>query len=199
MKSAGEATLTRKDDGSVLVGGPNPPRETLTFTIETSLRGITALRVEALKDPSLVKGGPGRATNGNFCLTDLKVTAGPKGGKAEPVRLKNPRSTFDQKGLGVAMVIDDDPNSTGWAIDPQFGFDHAASFEFDKPVGQGMPTVLTVTMRFNNNVGHGMGRPRLSLTTAVDALELTKSGVPEATQRALDTVPEKRTAEQKTL
>jgi cytochrome c553 len=199
MKSAAEATLTRKDDGSVLVGGPNPPRETLTFTIETSLRGITALRVEALKDPSLVKGGPGRATNGNFCLTDLKVTAGPKGGKAEPVKLKNPRSTFDQKGLGVAAAIDDDPNQSGWAIDPQFGFDHAASFEFDKPVGQGGATILTVTLRFNINVGHGMGRPRLSLTTATEPLELLKPGVPEGAQRALETAPEKRTPDQRAL
>jgi hypothetical protein len=127
------------------------------------------------------------------------VTAGPKGGKAGPVKLKNPRSTFDQKGLGIASALDDDLINSGWAIDPQVGFDHAASFEFETPVGQGAPTVLTVTMRFNNNVGHGMGRPRLSLTTAAEPLELTKPGVTEATRRAIETAPEKRTPEQKAL
>ncbi|HEX3152845.1 MAG TPA: PSD1 and planctomycete cytochrome C domain-containing protein, partial [Gemmataceae bacterium] len=199
MKAANGSTLSKKDDGSVLVAGPNPPRETLALTLETDLKGLTGLRIEALKDPSLVKGGPGRAANGNFCLTDLTVTVSPKGGKGERVKLKNARSTFDQKGLGVAGAIDNDPNSSGWAIDPQFGFDHAASFEFDKPVGDGGPTMVTVVLQFNNNVGHGMGRPRLSLTTSSEPLELTKSGIPEATLRAMDTPPAKRTPEQKAV
>jgi cytochrome c553 len=199
MKSAGGATLTKQDDGSILVGGTNPPKETLTFTLETDLTGITALRIEALKDSSLAKNGPGRAANGNFCLTDLSVTAGPTGAMAAQVKLKNPRSTFDQKGLVVATAIDADSNSTGWAIDPQFGFDHAASFEFESPVGHSGPMTLTITMKFNNNVGHGMGRPRLSLTNSPVALDLTAMGVPEAAQKALATPAEKRTAEQRAL
>ena len=39
--------------------------------MQTDLTGITAIRLEALADPSLVKGGPGRATNGNFALSDF--------------------------------------------------------------------------------------------------------------------------------
>jgi Protein of unknown function (DUF1549)/Protein of unknown function (DUF1553)/Planctomycete cytochrome C len=199
MKSAGGATLSKRDDGSIVVSGTNPPKETLTFTLETGVTRLTSLRIEALTDPSLVKNGPGRATNGNFCLTDLTVTAGPKGGKAEAVKLKVPRSTFDQKGLGVAGAIDADPNNTGWAVDPQFGFNHAASFEFDGPVGEQGPIALTVTLRFNNNVGHGLGRPRMSVTNAPDALDLLAPGVPEAAVRAFDTPADKRTAEQKSL
>jgi mono/diheme cytochrome c family protein len=199
MKSANGSTLTKKDDGSVLVGGPNPSRELLSITFETELKGITGLRVEALTDPSLVKNGPGRAANGNFCLTNLTVAVSPRGGKRSVVKLKSPRSTFDQKGLGVAGAIDDDPVHSGWAIDPQIGFPHAASFEFDKPVGTGGPTMVTVNLAFNNNVGHGLGRPRLSLTTSADPLELTAPGVPEAAQQALETPVEKRTPAQKSL
>ncbi|MBO0697843.1 MAG: PSD1 domain-containing protein [Zavarzinella sp.] len=199
MKSANGSTLTKKDDGSVLVGGPNPPRELLAFTLETELKGITGLRLEALTDPSLVKNGPGRAANGNFCLTHLTVTAAPKGGKGGEVKLKNPRSTFDQKGLGIAGAIDGDPIKTGWAVDPQIGFDHAASFEFESPVGNGGPTKITVVMHFNNNVGHGIGRPRIALTNSPDPLPLATPAVAEAGQKALETPPEKRTAEQKAL
>ncbi|HKB03175.1 MAG TPA: DUF1549 domain-containing protein [Gemmataceae bacterium] len=199
VKSANGSTFTRKDDGSVLVGGPNPPRELVSFTLETNLKGVTGLRIETLTDPSLVKGGPGRAANGNFCLTDLTVTASPKGGKGDMVKLKNPRSTFDQKGLGVAGAIDGDPNNSGWSVDPQIGFEHAASFEFDRPVGDGGIIVLAVIMRFNNNVGHGIGRPRISLTTSPDSLPLAAPSVTEAAQKALETLPEKRTAEQKAL
>jgi hypothetical protein len=147
----------------------------------------------------LVKGGPGRAANGNFCLTDLTVAVSPKGGRGFEVKLKNPRSTFDQKGLGVAGAIDGDPTASGWAVDPQVGFDHAASFEFDRPVGDGGPTKVTVIMRFNQNVGHGIGRPRIALTNSSDPLPLSTPGVPEAAQKALETAPEKRTAEQKAL
>jgi hypothetical protein len=199
MKAANGSTLTNKDDGSVLVGGPNPPRELLSFTLRTEVKGITGLRIEALTDPSLVKGGPGRAANGNFCLTDLIVTVTPKGEKGRVVKLRNPRSTFDQKGLGVAGAIDGDPTTTGWAVDPQIGFAHAASFEFDRPVGEGGPTTVVVTLKFNNNVGHGIGRPRIALTNSPDPLALTSPAVPEAAQAALDTPPEKRTAEQRAL
>ena len=199
MKAANGSTLTKKDDGSVLVGGPNPPRELIAFTFQTELKGITGLRIEALTDPSLVKNGPGRATNGNFCLTDLTVAIAPRGGKGSVVKLKNPRSTFDQKGLGVAGAIDGDPTTSGWAVDPQFGFNHAASFEFDGPVGAGGPTTVVVTLKFNNNVGHGIGRPRIALTNSPVPLGLDEPGVPEAAQAALATPADRRTAEQRAL
>jgi hypothetical protein len=199
MKAANGSTLTKKDDGSVLVGGPNPPRELLSFTLQTELKAITGIRIEALTDPSLVKGGPGRATNGNFCLTDLTVAVSPKGGKGRVVKLKEPRSTFDQKGLGVAGAIDADPTSSGWAVDPQIGFAHSASFEFDQPAGDGGPTTVVVTMKFNNNVGHGIGRPRIALTNSAEPLELAIPAVPEAAQKALETPPDKRTAEERSL
>ncbi len=199
MRSAGGAKLTKQNDDSVLVSGTNPPRELLSFRLETDLTRIGALRIEALTDPSLVKNGPGRAANGNFCLTDITVGVATKGGKGEIVKLKKPRSTFDQKGLGVAGAIDGDPTNTGWSIDPRLGFSHAASFEFEKPVGQSGTTVLVVTLRFNNNVGHGIGRPRFSLSNAKEPLELLKPAIPEATKRALETLPQKRSSEQKSL
>ncbi len=197
-KSAGGATLTLQPDGSILVSGKNPPIETLTFVYETTLKGLTGLQIEALADASLVKKGPGRAANGNFALTDLKVTIPGKDGKPQEVKLKNPKSTFDQKGLGVAGVLDTDPVTSAWAIDPQFGKDHAASFEFDAPIGAGEKIAITVVMKFHNNVGHGMGRPRLSFSTdKIPALQSPTS--PEALRLAIDTPAEKRTPEQKAL
>ena len=46
-------------------------------SLKHDLTGIRSLRIEALADPSMVKGGPGRAANGNFALTDFHVTACP--------------------------------------------------------------------------------------------------------------------------
>jgi mono/diheme cytochrome c family protein len=194
--SAEGATFTRLEDGSLLAGGKNGKYDTYTFTVPTDLTGITAVRLEALADPSLVKGGPGRAGNGNFALTDLKVTAAPKaGGQAAAVKLRNPRATFEQPGLPVAAVIDADEKS-GWAVDPQFGKDHAAAFETESPVGFEGGTVLTFTLQFKNNDGHQIGRPRLSVSTTKQPAELQGEAIPPAALAALGTPAEKRTAEQ---
>jgi mono/diheme cytochrome c family protein len=165
-KSKGEATWTRLDDGSYLAGGKNPDFDTYTFVAHTQQRGITAVRLDALAHPSFVKGGPGRAGNGNFALSDFRVTAAPLAGSGQPVAVKlvNPRATFEQKGLPVAAAIDADKKSA-WAVDPQFGKDHAAVFEVEGDLGFEGGMVLTFTLEFNNNNGHNIGRPRLSVST----------------------------------
>jgi mono/diheme cytochrome c family protein len=174
-KSGGGATLTRQTDGSYLASGKRPEWDTYTFTTAPmALRGITAVKLEALSHPSLAKGGPGRADNGNFALSDFVVTAKPtSGGAAVPVKLRNPRATFEQKGLPVAATIDQDGTSA-WAVDPQFGKDHAATWEFESPLDLGGDVTLTFTLKFNNNVRHGVGRPRIAVTTA--ALPVTFDG-----------------------
>jgi Protein of unknown function (DUF1549) len=186
-KSAGGATIARLEDGSSLVSGTNPDNDTYTFVLPTKLTGIRAIRLEAMSHPSLAHNGPGRASNGNFGLTDFRVTAGPGPLRAKAsdaagtlqtgaalearpisIKLTKPRSTFDQSGLPVAHAIDD-KKETCWAVDPQFGRDHAAVFEFETPIGYDSGTAFTVTLEFNCNKQHGIGRPRLSVTTMENA------------------------------
>ena len=166
-RSQGGATLVRLEDGSLLASGKNPEHDEYTFVASTNLKNLTAVRIEALSHKSFVKGGPGRASNGNFALTEFKLTATPLQGepKQVPVKLVNAKATFEQKGLGVAGAIDGNAGSA-WAVDPEFGKDHAAVFECETPVGFDGGTQLTFTLKFNNNTGHSIGRPRLSLTTA---------------------------------
>jgi hypothetical protein len=110
------------------------------------------------------------------------------------VKLTAARATFEQKGLPVAAAIDDNV-TTAWAVDPQFGKDHAAAFAFDKPVGFAGGTKLTVTLAFNNNTGHGIGRPRFSVSGA-EAPALTAPATSEAVRAALGTPAGERSAEQ---
>jgi mono/diheme cytochrome c family protein len=179
------ASFSTLPDGSFVVGGKNVDNDVYTFVIRTRLTGIRSLRLEALAQAALVKGGPGRADNGNFALSDLRVTAAPANdpAKAEPVKLVNARATFEQPGLPVAAVIDDNKQSA-WAVDPQFGKDHAAVLDFAAPLGYPAGTLLTLTLEFNNNVRHSIGRPRLSLSTEAQA-SLTGEPQAEAVQRAL--------------
>lgn len=179
-KSAGGATLTPQPDGSLLASGANPDFDSYTFVAHIHLDRITAIRLEALSDPSMVKGGPGRAVNGNFALTDFRVTAAPLDGSSKPIPVKliRPRATFQQGGLPVAAAIDADPKSA-WAVDPQFGKDHAAAFELETPVGFPSGTILTFTLKFDNNNRHSIGRPRISVTSAAPDLALDAPCRPE--------------------
>lgn len=63
------------DDHSIRAAGYAPTKLEALFTVETDLPEIRAFRLEALIDPNLPAGGPGRATNGLFALTEFKVEA----------------------------------------------------------------------------------------------------------------------------
>ena len=72
--SANGATLTKLGDNSILASGVVPDFDVYTISAPTSLTGITGIRLEALEDPSLPFGGPGRSGgNGNFVVSELTV------------------------------------------------------------------------------------------------------------------------------
>ena len=171
-KSTGGATLTVQPDESILATGTNPDFDAYTLTVDTQLRDIRSLRLEALSHDSMVRGGPGRAPNGNMGLGTITVTAAPLSGDAKPVTVKltNPRATFEQNkaNLSIAASIDSVKN-TGWAVDPQFGKDHAAAFDFAKPVDFETGTRFTVVLSFNVNNKHNIGRARLSISSAAES------------------------------
>ena len=175
----GGAKLDRQPDGSMLLSGPNPDSDTLTFVVETPLQNIVGLRLEALSDARLPKGGPGRAENGNFALSDLKVTAAPIDGSvsAVDVPLTAPQAGFEQGGLPVSAAIDADPKS-GWAIDGRIGQNQAAVFSFAAPVGHTSGSRLTVTAKFETNKAHVIGRPRLSIAVAPQSVTLDGDEAP---------------------
>ena len=171
LKSKNGATFTRGKDGSVLVGGKLGGPEELTVALDSKLIGVTGLRLEALADPALPGKGPGRAANGNFVLSELKVTARPldkPGDKPTPVTFGVPSATFSQDGYGPANAVDGNP-ATGWAVVPRTGEDHVAVFPFAKPVGGPSGVRLSVTLDQRHPDGtHSLGKFRLSVTTAAD-------------------------------
>jgi len=191
--------FVKQDDGSLVVSGNGNLQDTYTLTATTDLTGVTAIRLEALADPSLPRGGPGRAPNGNFALTDFQVTAQGREKDAKPIKLglKNPRATFEQPKFPIAGALDTDEKS-GWAIDGQVGQDQAAVFTVDPPFGDGKGATLTFTLRFRHSAGHAIGRPRLALTTAKAPVDLRAQGILQTTAPLLKVPAEKRTANQTT-
>src|SRR5262249_8186630 len=144
-----------------------------TFTFQTQQKGIKAIRVEALSEPSLPSGGPGRGPDGNFILTGITLTAAPvpkakePPAKAVPVKLTAGSATFEADKHPIAAPLVGDKKS-GWSVAGQTSKDHAAIFGIEGEVGHDNGTILTLTLRFET--GHfGMGRPRISFATTDSA------------------------------
>lgn len=165
------ATFRRMDDGSHLVEGKTADHDEYTFSGTTTVRRVTGLRLDALSDPSLPKGGPGRADNGNFGLSRIRFLVGTAGGVGAPREVVPARAVadFEQNAetLSVASALDD-RKSTGWAVDGRIGSSHRAVFVFAEPVVIEPGAVVTVRLEFQVNSRHNLGRPRLSL---LDGLE----------------------------
>ena len=179
-KSLNGSTFSKQTDGSFIVGGKNPVNDRWVLTAQLQTTGLNAIRIEALTDKSMKRNGPGRANNGNFALSDIRVFAAPKkGGKKQLVKLINPRATHQQNAgvLSVASSIDGDKRKSGWAVDfGGIGKEQAAVFEFAAPVGFEGGTVLTVEMDFLVNTSHTIGRPRLAVTAAPKRVTIKGDG-----------------------
>jgi mono/diheme cytochrome c family protein len=168
FRSAGGATLTKLDDKSILAGGENPTHERYTLVAPITLPEITAVRLEALPDDSLVAKGPGRSANGNIVLTGVSVSVTEASSQPRAVPIKAVSADYSQPKYSIELAIDDKPD-TGWGIHPQIGKPHHAVFEAAEPIRGGESTRLTVTLAFESEFGqHQLGRFRLSTTTSLD-------------------------------
>ncbi len=93
-------TLTVEGDQSILADGPNPKNDTYTVIAPLELTRLTAIRLEALRDPRMTFGGLARSDSGNFVLTEFEVVL-TNGIEAEPKKLPiaSALATFEQGGL----------------------------------------------------------------------------------------------------
>ncbi len=164
--SDGKAVGTILEDQSILVGGPVPPKDTYTVTLKTDLPEITGLKLEALTDPSLPGQGPGRGEEKrpNFVLNRFSASVEINGEPGPAVKFKSAAADFSQKAYPVAGAIDDDPQ-TGWAINPQFGKPHQATFLLAEPIRASDAAELIVKLEQNLGAGRTIGRLRLSALT----------------------------------
>ena len=177
MASTGEAMLKWLDDGSILVSGENPATDAYTLTIPNPPANITAIRLEALPDDSLPAKGPGRASNGNFVLTEVIAEFQPAGqAELQTVAFQNAAASHEQadgspanpyQKWAVASVIDHDEKGAewGWAILDQAGKPNRAILELAQPIPGGEGSSLIVKMLHNSvHAMHALGRFRLSAT-----------------------------------
>ena len=150
------------ENGSILVTGNVPDTTTYVVEATTDVKEITGFKFEALTHPEISGKGPGRgdAKRTNFVLHEFSVAlhADKKDTKVE---LFHAAADFSQDRWSVSGAIDGKPE-TGWAIAPQFGKPHWATFETDVPLTLDERDRLVFTLDQNFGSGRTIGCFRIS-------------------------------------
>ena len=150
-ESASGAKLELQKDGSLLVTGAIPDKDVYTLRLSVSQADVSAIKLEVLPDEGLPENGPGRAKNGNFVLEQILV---------EEHRLISATADYHQQKLDSNGALKD-TDKTGWAISPEMGKAHQATFGFENPIAK--PSEITVKLVQNYGGNHVIGRFRLSV------------------------------------
>lgn len=172
--STGKEKHSLQKDGSLLLTGPIPDKADYTFEIALNKLAsddpITAIRIDVLTHKSIAEKGPGRGDRPNIILNEITCEVR-TGEKAEPVEFLAANADFSQKNWDVSNAIDG-KQKTGWAISPQFGKPHWATFSFKEPIQvdqlRGSDSKLRIRLEQNYGRGRVIGRPKLSFS-AFDA------------------------------
>ncbi len=160
--STGEE-FTILDDGAVLLAGSVPDTVEHVFTFAYDQK-ITAVRLDVLTDDAIPGKGPGRGDSQrtNIILNEFTCQH-LRGGKATKIKLQDAAADFSQSKWHVSGAIDGDRKS-GWAIAPQFGKPHWASFVLAQPMKlEGDKDRLRITLSQFYGRGRVIGKPRISV------------------------------------
>jgi hypothetical protein len=196
ISTDGARYLPQKD-GSFLVGGYAPAKHRVKLVLKTNVKNIAAFRLELLTDPNLPLNGPGRSYKGSCALTEFEIEAAASE-KDKPAKLKIARATADvnppereleakfidksgkRRVSGPVEFAIDGKDETGWSIDAGPGLRNQprkAVFNLAAPLTNESGTTLNIYLsqrhggwNNNDNEQQGIGRFRLSLATAPDAV-----------------------------
>lgn len=161
--NSGEVKI--KPDHSAVFTGKGTEQDTYELVLNGIAPGSDRLRLEALADPEVISGGPGRTGHGNFVLSEIELFARATEGSGEwtKVDFAKAEAEAEQSGYPVSAAIDGKAD-TGWAVQVEGGShkkNRSAVFHFSKP----LPSANhEFKVRLAQNFGsfHTLGAVRIS-------------------------------------
>ncbi|HXE54989.1 MAG TPA: hypothetical protein VN541_18350, partial [Tepidisphaeraceae bacterium] len=182
--STGGADLNVEPDGSIFVEGPSAATDSYELLAKTSIKGITAVRLEALPDPRLPGNGPGRGPNGNFVLTGIHVVAD------QDVPIASAVASAEQQGFPISGALD----GKGWGIGPATGQPLDATFYLKQPTGSS--GIIKISLDQHSKFPqHTIGHFRIWVTANPEPDAAARS--PEGISEIVNIPPASRSPEQK--
>jgi hypothetical protein len=173
VHSKGGQTMTKNAEGVVAVSGKLPKSDTYTVDLSLPAGKYTGIHLQTLAHKSLPGNGPGRVKHGNFVLNTFSAAIVAADGKETPISFTSATATFSQDKWDVKGAIDSDAKS-GWAISPQRGKTHEASFWVSGGFSIGQANTVRVTMAHAYGKDHFIGRFKLAALTGTPS----KSAIP---------------------
>jgi hypothetical protein len=220
ISTGGQKYLPMKD-GSFLAQSYAPTKHRVKMSAPVDRQNITAFRLELLTDANLPMGGPGRSVKGLCALTEFEVEAAPAGDPKKVTKIKLVRATADynqperelepiyddkskrRRVTGPIEFAIDGKDETAWGIDAGPGLRNQprkAVFVAERPIAYEGGTILTFYLKQNHggwnsddNQNNNLGRMRLSITTAPDAVA---DPLPKGVREILSIPSEHRTQAQ---
>ena len=197
ISNGGQKYLPMKDS-SFLAQGYAPTKHRVKMVWKTDVKNIAAFRLELLNDPNLPMGGPGRSTKGLGALTEFEVEAAPVSDPTKVTKIKLVKATadFNQPERDLEPIFYDKTNrkritgpiefaidgkdETAWGLDAgpgQRNVPRKAVFVAEAPINIEGTAIITFYLKQNHggwnsddNQNNNLGRTRLSVTTAKDAV-----------------------------
>ena len=166
--TAAQASLAISSDQIVTASGPNPAGDTYKIQLKSTLARITAIRLETLTDSSLPKNGPGRAANGNFILSRIRLYQ-----NGQELKFSSADADLEQPGHPAADAISTKPGAKGWAINPNgksaLNQPRTAVFKLAKEISLPPQSELTLELQFPEKpAGYTIGKFKISLSDGAD-------------------------------
>jgi hypothetical protein len=180
LAATGGVVLALARDGSVIASDANPGETIYTLEGSTLLPRITAIRIEALPDPALPKGGPGRDPYGNFQLNGVEVellpgSTGARPSRAGTITFKAIKADDSVGGANIGAFFPKTLSRNvyapaGWRIDASredTRLPRQIVFTLERPVTAPAGAGLRVRLKHLGNVaGQSLGRFRVSVTSS---------------------------------
>ena len=175
--------LTVQPDDSVFASGDITKGDTYDLKFRTDLRGITAVRLEAMPDERLPHHGPGmtyyEGPKGDFFMGEFQLWAG-----GQQVQFARASASYSKNNFGSsasAMLATDGDPQTGWSTAGREGERHEAVFVPTEPLADAGE--LQLKMMFGRHYACSLGRCRISVTTKSGGAEA--SDLPDEIERIL--------------
>lgn len=156
--------LTVESDHSVSAAGDITKSDVYRLKFKLPVRGVTALRLEALPDARLPGGGPGlgyyEGPKGDFFMGEFRLSE-----NGRPLPIARATESYAKNHFGAdasaMLAVDGDPQ-TGWSTAGREGERHEAVFVFAEPI---VAEEIDLEMVFGRHYACSLGRFRISVTT----------------------------------
>ncbi|MCA9058327.1 MAG: DUF1553 domain-containing protein, partial [Planctomycetaceae bacterium] len=161
--SVDSSVLTSLPDRSLLVKGRTGAPDEYQATAFSPLTKVRSVRLEVLTHESLPMNGPGRASNGNFVLSEIWFRTG----DGRELRFNYAAAEHSQPDYGIAKAIDGN-DDTGWAIngapEGSMNRNRTAWFVLPETLELEPNHALTFKMQFHQK-DYALGRFRISISS----------------------------------